>query len=126
MPDEHVVHSLEHGAVWLAYSEDLAPDEIAVIKRLVASDDKVVASPYPGVDVPVVALAWERRMEFSDLDDPDLAVFVDGYTGRGSAPESGGPCSGAVGTPSRDEPNLRPARPGRGSRRPSSRSILRA
>ena len=45
--NEHAVHSLEHGAVWITYRPDLAPDQVQMLRAL-ASDDFLLLSPYPG------------------------------------------------------------------------------
>ena len=47
VPDEHVVHDLEHGAVWLAYAPDLDAADVDVIHDLARANAKVVAAPYP-------------------------------------------------------------------------------
>src|SRR4051812_5589757 len=54
-PDEFAVHSLEHGAVWIAYSPTLPPQAVAVLKNL-ATHPKVLVTPYAGLNTPVVAV----------------------------------------------------------------------
>jgi hypothetical protein len=62
IPDEHVVHDLEHAAVWLAYAPDLADADVEVIHELARANSKVIAAPYPDLDPgeAVVATAWAR------------------------------------------------------------------
>ncbi len=102
VPDEHVVHDLEHGAVWLAYSPDLDADELEVIWHLTRVGEKVVASPYrslrPGEAV--VATAWARQLRLDEVGDERLADFVLQYVDGSQAPEAGGSCEGSpVGEP---------------------------
>jgi hypothetical protein len=96
IPDEFLVHSLEHGAVWLAYAPTLDPAEVGVIHDLVRANPETVATPYPGLDVgtAVVATAWARQLSLTSVDDPRLAEFVDRYQDGGQAPEASIACAG--------------------------------
>jgi hypothetical protein len=100
--DEHVVHDLEHGAVWLAYSPDLLPADVDAIHEVARANPKVIATPYP--DLPagaaVVASAWTRQLVLDSVADPRLAAFVLQYQDGSQAPESGASCTGGpVGEP---------------------------
>jgi hypothetical protein len=99
--NEHAVHSLEHGAVWITYRPNLGSGDIAALKVLAASQKDVLVSPYPGLPAPVVASAWGRQMRVSSAADPRLDQFVRAFQLGPQAPERGGPCSGGVGTPDR-------------------------
>lgn len=100
--DEHLVHDLEHGAVWLAYAPDLAEADVERLHDLVRANDKTVAAPHPDLPagVAVVASAWARQLEVTSVDDPRLERFVVRYQDGSQAPESGATCSGSpVGSP---------------------------
>lgn len=96
IPDEHVVHDLEHAAVWLAYAPDLADADVDVIHDLARANEKVIAAPYPGLadGEAVVATAWARQLRLESVDDPRLAEFIDQYVDGDQAPEAGATCSG--------------------------------
>lgn len=100
-PIEAVVHSIEHGAVWLAYAPDLDAGAVGAVRALVESDPKVVATPFG--DLPdgaaVVATAWARQLVVADATDPRLAEFIAAYVDADTAREAGGPCEGAYGEP---------------------------
>jgi hypothetical protein len=99
--DAHVVHDLEHGVVWLAYSPVLAADQVEVIHDL-ARVGKVVATPYGGLPAgaAVVASAWARQLVLDTVDDPRLGQFVAQYQDGAQAPEAGGACTGSpIGAP---------------------------
>ena len=101
-PDENLVHALEHGAVWLAYSPDLSPADIDVIHDLARASPKIVATPYPDLvaEAPVVATAWARQLTLDSVDDPRLEAFTVQYTDGSQAPEAGVTCAGSpLGTP---------------------------
>ena len=97
--DEMAVHSLEHGAVWIAYTPDATAEESDELKALAADHPYVLAAPYPGLDSRLVVLAWGHRLLLDRVDDPRLDDFVEAFEGGGDAPEAGGACSGAVGQP---------------------------
>ena len=96
VPDEHAVHSLEHGAVWLAYDPALDEQDLARLRALARPDGKVLASPYP--DLPpgaaVVATAWARQLTVAEAADERLAAFVAQYVSGSQSPEASAPCNG--------------------------------
>ena len=93
----NAVHSLEHGAVWIAYRPDLTSAEIATIRSLTTSF--VLASPYPGLQSKVVVSAWERQLVLDSVTDPRLAQFISTYVQGPQTPELGAACNGGTGTP---------------------------
>jgi hypothetical protein len=99
VPNGNAVHSLEHGAVWFAYDPEAGVDVDALVALADEERGRVVVSPYPGLDSPVVAVAWERRLEVDSADDPRLREFLDTYVNGAAAPEPAVTCAGGVGTP---------------------------
>ena len=91
------IHSLEHGAVWLAYHPDLSPEEIATVEAYAEGDGFVLVSPYPGLESDVVATAWEAQIQVEELPDERIQRFISRFRGQG--PEPGATCSGGVGAP---------------------------
>lgn len=102
--DELAVHALEHGAVWIAYRPDTDDAILALIEARVAEESHLLASPYPGLDAPLVLSAWERQLKVSSWDDPSAESFIDGHLARRSptAPEAGASCADGIGTPPDD------------------------
>ena len=101
LPDEYVVHDVEHGAVWLGYDPDLDAADVDVIHELARDNRKVLAAPYPGLaeGEAVVATAWARQFRLESVDDPRLAEFVAQYQDGAQAPESGSSCERPLGDP---------------------------
>ena len=97
-PDEFMVHSIEHGAIWIAYRPDLPDDQRDSLRDLVAEQAKVAATPYEGIDSPLVVTAWGRQLALESADDPRLIQFIETYRNSPNAPESTSPCQG-VGQP---------------------------
>ena len=93
---EKAVHTLEHGAVWITYRADLPEDQKEELRRIVESQDCLLASPYPSLSSSVVASAWGKQLRLKSVDDPKLQEFIVAYRKGPQTPESGAPCTGAV------------------------------
>jgi hypothetical protein len=50
-----------------------------------ASNFKVIAHPWPSIDVPLVTTSWGRMMRFETFDAGDAYSFVE--SNRNKAPE---------------------------------------
>ena len=96
--NEHAVHSLEHGAVWITYEPGLAEEEVAKLQSLVEPYSYTLLSPYQPnlLDTPIVAVAWGIRLELQEADDPRLSQFVQNYVQGPQTPEPGERCVGGV------------------------------
>jgi hypothetical protein len=98
--NENAVHSLEHGAVWLAYRPDLPAAAVETLRSLARGHDHVLLAPYPNLPHAVVATAWGLQLPVEDASDPRLSLFVTRYENGPQTPEPGAVCSGGIGTPS--------------------------
>jgi hypothetical protein len=94
--NEHAVHSLEHGAVWITYRPDLPADQVQALRN-VAVDDYILLSPYPGLPAAVVASAWNHQIRLDGASDPRLPAFIARYKNNPqNTPEFGASCFGAI------------------------------
>lgn len=98
VPSENAVHSLEHGAVWITYDPALPADQVDRLRNAVPTTYMVV-SPFPGLDVPVVASAWGYQLKLDSVDDPRLNAFIEEYRLGPQTPEPGAACTGAIDAP---------------------------
>jgi Protein of unknown function (DUF3105) len=97
VPDEFVVHSEEHGAVWLTYRPGAAAADVAALTALAGlRPDYVVVSPYPGQPQPFMASTWGAQLGVASSDDPRLAEVVRRYAGGGQGGEQGADCAGGT------------------------------
>ena len=98
VPLELATHSIEHGAVWIAYAPDLPADQVEQLGELAGQSEKteeyVLVAPQDGLDSRVVAVTWGAAIESSSADDPRLEQFVEAYAGGGQGGEPGAPCRG--------------------------------
>jgi hypothetical protein len=94
--DENAVHTLEHGAVWIAYSPDLPQAQKDTIRELAEGRDCMLASPYPDLPSPVVATAWGFQIQLDGADDERLEQFIRQYRQGAQTPEPGAACTGGT------------------------------
>lgn len=95
--DEHAVHSLEHGAVWITYDPALPAADVQRLRDLADGESYLLVSPYEGLSAPVVASAWGAQVELDGVDDGRLEPFVLRYVRGPQTPEPGAACHGGVG-----------------------------
>lgn len=96
VPNEHAVHALEHGAVWITYDPDLPEDDVKKLDDALP-DTYTVLSPYEG-DMPgtIVLSAWGHQLTVDSADDPRIKGFIKEYRQGKQTPEPGAACTGGV------------------------------
>ena len=93
LPEEHVVHSLEHGAVWLTYQPDLPADQVAALEKL-GEQDYMLVSPKSDQDTPVAASSWGRQLKLDTADERVLTAYVREFKQNPeTTPEFGAACT---------------------------------
>ncbi|SOC52550.1 DUF3105 domain-containing protein [Ornithinimicrobium cerasi] len=95
LPREHVVHSLEHGAVWLTYQPSLPADQVELLTEL-GDDDYMIVSPMADQDSPVVATSWGNQLALDTADEKSLRAFIREYKQGPDTPELGAACTGGT------------------------------
>ena len=109
---EHVLHSLEHGAVWVTYNDAATEDDIAALEDEVRGSSHRLLSPLPEQDSPIVLTAWGRTLEVDSAADERVGQFLEAYTNGSQAPERGASCAGVTTTgPLQGVPTDTPAAP---------------
>ncbi|MCU1593464.1 MAG: uncharacterized protein JWO12_856 [Frankiales bacterium] len=97
--NEHAVHSLEHGAVWVTYNPSTASaKDVAKLKSLVDGNTYRLLSPYPGLKSPISLQAWGERLLVKSASDSRVKKFLDLFTNGPQTLEVGGTCVGTTAT----------------------------
>ena len=96
--DEYAVHSMEHGAVWITYRDDLPRQGVDALAKLAQGRTHVLVFTVPNLPAAVVASARGVQLLLERPADPRLAKFVTKYENGPQTPEPGAPCSGGVAT----------------------------
>jgi hypothetical protein len=95
--NEHAVHSLEHGAVWVTYNPDTLPKgDVAKLKDKVEGDPYRILSPYPGLKSKISLQAWGEQVFVDSVKDKAIDQFLDVFTSGPQAPERNGACQGST------------------------------
>ncbi len=91
---ENMVHSLEHGAVWIAYNPaQITGAAVATLAAKVTNQPYTMMSPYPGLDQPISLQSWGHQLKLSDVNDPRIDQFIQSLrTNPYTTPEVGASC----------------------------------
>ncbi|MPZ84569.1 MAG: DUF3105 domain-containing protein [Actinophytocola sp.] len=91
---ENMVHSLEHGAVWIAYNPDkIKGGALDTLKSKVEGQPYMMLSPYPGLDKPISLQSWGHQLKVDKADDERITHFIDSLReNQYQNPEPGGRC----------------------------------
>jgi hypothetical protein len=90
------VHSLEHGAMWIAYGPDVPQADVEALTRLVGNDPYRLLSPYPSLGGRIALQAWGVQLFVDSAQDPRVREFADRYTNGPQTPERGAACTGTA------------------------------
>lgn len=118
--NENMVHSLEHGAVWIAYDPSkIDVGQLGVLREKVDGRPYMTLSPYPGLDQPISLQSWGHQLKVADPADPRIDQFIEALrVNQYTHPEVGASCA-ALGPGSFDQdkpPPFDPSPPGPGAK----------
>ena|SRR3989344_3006076 len=86
VPDELVLHSMEHGAAVVWYREDLEQGEIDKVKEAFNnSSGKKIMLARKDLDVPVALTSWGYLLKLDTVDEIKIKEFIE--TNNDRAPE---------------------------------------
>ena len=86
VPDELVVHSMEHGAAVVWYRDDLPQSDVDKIKEAFNnSSGKKIMLPRKDLDVPVALTSWGYLLKLESIDEGKIKEFIE--TNNDRAPE---------------------------------------
>lgn len=110
---ENLVHSLEHGAVWIAYNPDqVSGPALETLRAKVEGEQYMVLSPYPNLDSPISLQSWGHQLKLTDANDPRIDQFIAALRiNPNTHPEFGASCEevGPGGFQRSDPPPFAPA-----------------
>jgi hypothetical protein len=102
--NEHAVHSLEHGAVWVTYKLGMPANQVKKLSDRVNGKEYMLMSPVEGLDKNVSLQAWGYQLKVDTVDDKRIDEFIKDLRSNASM-EPGASCSNgitATGTTPRD------------------------
>ena len=88
LPNETMVHTLEHGTVGILYRPDAPLEDIAQAEQLVTDyPSHVFSAPYAEMEDPFTIVAWAHMMRLDTFDEEAITEFIETFRQGGDAPE---------------------------------------
>ena len=88
IPDETLVHNLEHGGVRIHYDcPDGCPDLVDRLADIARREREVVMSPYPDMGSKIALVAWTVVDKLDELDEERVVDFINAHRNSNRAPE---------------------------------------
>jgi hypothetical protein len=87
LPDENLIHNLEHGHIWLSYRDQDDTEAIDVFRTIQSSFPSAVVVTYRlENDSRIAVAAWTRLLKLDEPDEEQILAFFKRYFDK--APES--------------------------------------
>lgn len=84
IPDENMVHSLEHSGVWLSYRDANDTETIQQLQDIARRyTSQVIVTYRPANDSRIAIAAWRRLLKMDKVDSAQIYDFIARYRGRG-------------------------------------------
>ncbi len=86
LPDEQLVHNLEHGGIWISY-KDIDQDTKSKLEALTRQNSgSVVMTPRAKNDMKIVFASWGRMQKFESFDENAMTLFIQANKNRSPEP----------------------------------------
>ncbi|MET9731615.1 DUF3105 domain-containing protein [Streptomyces sp. NPDC006458] len=96
LKNEHAVHSLEHGAVWVTYTSKAAKADVDALAAKVKKTPYTLMSPDEKQKDPIMLSAWGHQRTVTSSKDPNVDKFFEKYVQGDQTPEKGAACQGGL------------------------------
>ena len=88
LPDEVLVHNLEHAGVGIHYDcPEGCPELLAELTAIASRYTKVIMTPYPGLHARIALTAWTYLDLFDEFDEARIVGFIEAHVNSNEAPE---------------------------------------
>ncbi len=76
LPDEQIIHNLEHGGVWISYKGIDATTTVA-LEKITRSQSKIIMEPRANNDAPIILVSWGKVQKFQSYDEQGINAFIE-------------------------------------------------
>ncbi|MBI4053725.1 MAG: DUF3105 domain-containing protein [Candidatus Doudnabacteria bacterium] len=84
LPDEQLVHNLEHGGIWISYKNPEDKEMVKQLEDLVGGyKTKVILTPRAQNDAPIALAAWGRLQKLDKFDAEVIRQFIKNLVNKG-------------------------------------------
>ncbi|MEU9592556.1 DUF3105 domain-containing protein [Streptomyces sp. NPDC048219] len=94
--NENAVHSLEHGAVWVTYTDKAPKADVEALAAKVKKTPYSLMSPDDKQKDPIVLSAWGHQRTVTGASDPNVDTFFEKYVQGEQTPEPGAACTNGL------------------------------
>lgn len=84
LPDEQLIHNLEHGGIWISY-KSIDDATKTALEKIAKSESKIVLEPRSKDDTPIVLASWGRLQKLETFDETAIKNFIS--ANRNNSPE---------------------------------------
>jgi len=89
LPDEQLVHNLEHCGIWISYQPAISSSTKSAIAAFARQfPTKIIVTPRAKNDAPISLASWGLLMKLSDFDQDKMGAFVAAFINK-NGPECG-------------------------------------
>ncbi|WP_372347285.1 DUF3105 domain-containing protein [Streptomyces sp. KL116D] len=96
LANENAVHSLEHGAVWVTYTDKASAADVKALQTKVKATPYSLMSPVQDQKDPIMLSAWGHQRTVKSASDPAVASFFSTFVQGKQTPEPGAACTGGL------------------------------
>ena len=97
IPDMSAVHSLEHGSVWVTYTDKASAADVAALAKRVGKTPYSLMSPYQDQAGTITLSAWGNQVTVDSATDRRVDQFFAKFVQGAQTPEPGAACTGGLG-----------------------------
>ena len=84
IPDEILVHNLEHGCIWVSHKDAKDADLVAKLEGLAAQyPTSVVLTVRSKNDSAIAVAAWRRLLKLEKYDEGQIVAFIKAFRNKG-------------------------------------------
>ncbi|MDP3948840.1 MAG: DUF3105 domain-containing protein [bacterium] len=87
LPDEQLIHNLEHGGIWISYKPNISP-AIKIKLESIGNRYKkaVIVAPRAKNDSMIALASWGRLEKLDTLDEAEIINFIDANKNKSPEP----------------------------------------
>lgn len=84
LPDELVIHNLEHGGIWITYKDATDTEVVDALVALAREfPRKVIITHRPANDSRIAVVAWDHVMKLDHFERPAIVDFINRFKNKG-------------------------------------------
>ncbi len=90
LPDERVVHNLEHGGIWISYTSNVSQTTADKLRSVAQENPKsVIVTKRNANDAPIAVASWGQLMELQQFDKQRIETFIEENMNNSPEPFAG-------------------------------------